>query len=351
MVDAASSSAPDPSGSPRRGAAGPDASPAAARPFVASDRELGPMGRTLLVTLWARAAEDARPDALRHDPDAAALLARIEHDFDRYRRCPGGGWKTQVGVAVRGRRIDEAVEAFCRAHPEGLVVELGAGLDGRSRRLGGPGHEWLLVDLPEVIAVRRRLLPPVAGEHLLAASLTDPAWIDAARRLGARPRLVVAEGVLMFVERASVATTLGSVAERLPGTLVVADAIGGLMVRFPRLHDTLRASGGARFAWGLRGLDEPASWHPGIHVRAVHPLIRDGGRRWRWMRVLRAVPAMRRQFVLLELECGPRGAAARARGPAPVVTDHRGGGATARPPRPTTSPARPPVDDPGRAIR
>ncbi len=309
MVDAASG--PPPRGSAGDGHGSPAATPDAV-PLV-SDRELGPVGRTLLVTLWARARESARPDAIRRDPEAVALLPRIDHDFARYDRCPGGGWKTQVGVAVRGRRIDEAIESFAREHPDGAIVELGAGLDGRSRRLGGPGHDWLLVDLPDVIAARRRLLPPVPREHLHAGSLTDPGWIDAAQRLGERPRLVVAEGVLMFVERASVIATLGSVAERLPGTAVVADVIGGLMVRFPRLHDTLRASGEARFAWGLRRAAEPAEWHPGVTVDAVHPLIRDGGRRWRWMRALRGVPAMRRQFVLLELRCGGHGASARRR--------------------------------------
>jgi O-methyltransferase involved in polyketide biosynthesis len=284
---------------------------------LVSDEELGPVARTLLITLWARAAESRRPDALRHDPDAARLLPRIEHDFARYERGTGGGWKTQVGVAVRGRRIDEAVRRFCTDHPDGLVIELGAGLDGRSRRLGGPENDWLLVDLPDVIAVRRRLLPPAAAEHLHPGSLTDPGWIDAARRLGDRPRLIIAEGVLMFVARASVAATLAAIAERLPGTRVVADAIGGLMVRFPWLHDTLPGSG-VRFAWGLRHPREPESWHPGVRVDGIHPLILDGGARWRWMRLLRPVPAMRRQFVLLELTCS-----ARRHRPAGLPAPHR----------------------------
>lgn len=272
---------------------------------VVSDDELGPVARTLLITLWARAAESRRPDALRHDPDAARLLSRIEHDFARYERGLGGGWKTQVGVAVRGRRIDDAVRDFCVEHPDGLIIELGAGLDGRSRRLGGPENDWLLVDLPDVMAVRRRLLPPTETEHLHAGSLTDPGWIDATRRLGDRPRLIIAEGVLMFVARASVASFLATIAERLPGTRVVADAIGGLMVRFPWLHDTLPSSG-VRFAWGLKHGREPETWHPGVRVDRVHPLILDGGARWRWMRFLRPVPVMRRQFVLLELTCSSR---------------------------------------------
>lgn len=265
--------------------------------------ELCPVGRTLLLTLRARAEETLRPDAIRRDPEAAAMLPRLQREMPAPHARPGRRWKTQVGVAVRGRRIDEAVERFVRRHPEGIVIDLGAGLDGRPRRLGGPGLDWLLVDRPEVLDLRRRLLPPGPREHLHAGSLEEASWIDRVRAFGPRPRLIIAEGVLMFVPRADVLTTLGRIAERLPGTRVVADVIGGLMVRCPWLHDTLPSTG-VRFAWGLRRLEEPATWDPRIRLEAAHALLLDGGPRWRWMRLLRPFPVMRRQFVLLEVRCG-----------------------------------------------
>jgi O-methyltransferase involved in polyketide biosynthesis len=264
---------------------------------------LCPVGRTLLLTLRARAEETRRPDAIRRDPEAEAMLPRLRHELPARDAPPARRWKTQVGVAVRGRRIDEAVERFAVRHPEGIVIDLGAGLDGRPRRLGGPGLDWLLVDRPEVLDLRRRLLPPGPREHLHAGSLEEASWIDRVRAFGPRPRLIIAEGVLMFVPRADVLTTLGRIAERLPGTRVVADVIGGLMVRCPWLHDTLPSTG-VRFAWGLRRLEEPATWDPRIRLEAAHALLLDGGPRWRWMRLLRPFPVMRRQFVLLEVRCG-----------------------------------------------
>ncbi len=278
-----------------------------AEPFgdasMVSARDLCPVGRTLLLTLRARAEESVRPDAIRHDPDAVATLARLRHEMPPADHRPGRRWKTQVGVAVRGRRIDELVDRFRRRHPDGLVIELGAGLDGRPRRLGGPDLDWLMVDRPAVIDLRRRLLPPGPREHLHGGSLEEASWIDRTEAFGPRPRLVIAEGVLMFVPRTRVVETLRRIAERLPGTRVVADAIGGLMVRCPWLHDTLPATG-VRFRWGLRHPGELADGTPGIRLDAAHPLLLDGGRRWRWMRLLRPIPAMRRQFVLLEMACG-----------------------------------------------
>lgn len=50
------------------------------------------------------------------------------------------------------------------AHPEGLVVNLGAGLDTRFYRLDNGTITWIDIDLPEVVAfspepIRRRLTP------------------------------------------------------------------------------------------------------------------------------------------------------------------------------------------------
>ena len=49
---------------------------------------------------------------------------------------------------------------FIAEHPDAVVVQIGAGLDARYERLGKPrSTAWYDLDLPEVIEVRRMLLP------------------------------------------------------------------------------------------------------------------------------------------------------------------------------------------------
>ena len=58
------------------------------------------------------------------------------------------------------------------------MLHLGCGLDSRFFRLDpGPGVEWYDVDYPDVAELRRQLYPGREHYHVVAASVTDPAWL------------------------------------------------------------------------------------------------------------------------------------------------------------------------------
>jgi O-methyltransferase involved in polyketide biosynthesis len=257
---------------------------------------LGPVEETMLISLWARARETARPDPLVRDEEAARLVEAIAYDFARF----DGAWKTQVGVAVRGRYLDAAVRAFVARHPDALIVNVGAGLDARFRRVDNGRIRWVDLDRPDVIEVRRRCLPPCARNTLLPGSALDPSWIEAVRPANGAPVLVVAEGVLMFLDRDRVARAVAAIARAFPGGEMLFDAVGGLMIRHPWLHDTLPGSR-AQFAWGLRGAASLRAWSDDVEVLGLRSMLDECPARWRWMRWLRLVPAMRRQFVVAHL--------------------------------------------------
>jgi O-methyltransferase involved in polyketide biosynthesis len=117
---------------------------------------------------------------------------------------------------------------------------------------------------------------------------------------GARPTMIVSEGMLMFFERERVRALVERLAESFPGGEMLFDAIGGLMVRAPWLHDTLPRTG-VRFRWGLAGTAELGTWSDRIEVVAVRSMLDEAPDRWRWMRWLRHVPSMRRQFTVAHL--------------------------------------------------
>ena len=127
----------------------------------------------MLITLWAKATETNRPDALLRDPKAVEIMNRIDYDFTKFR----GGTMSQVGCCGRAQIFDNEAQKFIDAHPDAVVVQLGAGLDARFERLGRPQiTAWYDLDLPEVIALRRQLLPE-STNHYLAISLFDESWM------------------------------------------------------------------------------------------------------------------------------------------------------------------------------
>ena len=80
----------------------------------------------------------------------------IDYDFGKF----AGVKASQAGCCGRAALIDDEVRRFAEAHPDGVVVQLGAGLDARYERLGRPKlTAWYDLDLSDVLDLRRLLLP------------------------------------------------------------------------------------------------------------------------------------------------------------------------------------------------
>ena len=90
--------------------------------------ELEGVPETLLWTLYHRAVEARRRDAVLDDPLAIDLVERLDYPFaERF----GGGSGLGQWQALRAATFDREVRRFAAAHPGGTVVALGEGLDGR----------------------------------------------------------------------------------------------------------------------------------------------------------------------------------------------------------------------------
>lgn len=125
-----------------------------------------------MLPLLSRAEFSRRHPQLFFDPQARRAA-------DALGALPGapdtGGWSGLL-YALRQDALCEAAGRYIARHPRCAVVDLGAGWtapspadDGRRPLLG--------IDLPEVIELRRRLMPPSAREELLGADARDLSWL------------------------------------------------------------------------------------------------------------------------------------------------------------------------------
>ncbi|WHH58701.1 hypothetical protein [Petroclostridium sp. X23] len=56
---------------------------------------------TLLIPLWARAAETNNKSPIIRDDQAVEMMMKIDYDFSKF----DGAWMSQTGVAVRDRIV------------------------------------------------------------------------------------------------------------------------------------------------------------------------------------------------------------------------------------------------------
>jgi O-methyltransferase involved in polyketide biosynthesis len=222
---------------------------------------LGEVAETLLLTLYFRAVESQRPDPLVRDERAAALMSRIDYDFSRFRRQRFD----LVPTILRVRQFDRYAQVFLEEHPDARVVQIGCGLDTRFDRVDNGQVEWYDLDLPDVIALRRQLLPETSRCRFLGCSALEFAWMDSLGPDGRRPALFLAEGVFPYFEEADVKRLVLALQERFPGAELIFDVMSPFMARLHNLE--LAAQGlGARLHWGLRQSRELEAWSPGIRL-------------------------------------------------------------------------------------
>ena len=173
------------------------------------------VAETLLIPLHMRAKESRRKNPILYDPAAERLAESLDYDYSPF----DGARLSEVGCVVRGWYFDNAVRRFIRSHIHPVVVNVGCGLDTRYQRAGqGTGVTFYDLDLPEVIDLRRRLIPESPENPYIAASLLDTNWMDTLRARHPEASFIfVVEGVLMYFYEKQVRSFLHHVASRFGG--------------------------------------------------------------------------------------------------------------------------------------
>lgn len=226
---------------------------------------LSGVSETLLITLYIRAMESQRPDALIKDERAEALVRQLDQETLRKTLALTDDF-SRVAVILKGREFDRFAQDFLKRHPDAVVVHIGCGLDTRFERLDNGRVEWYDLDLPEVIELRRKL---VGGEgarhHFLAGSVLDNEWLDYVSTHKQRPFIFLAEGVFMYFKEAQVKALVLRLCEHFPGAELVFDAFSPIM-RWGHNIRVTRTRVGTYLHWALQHGQDLERWGDGIRL-------------------------------------------------------------------------------------
>lgn len=158
------------------------------------------VAETAFVSLAARAVAGERFPQLRvRDCLAEAAARDLRLDLGLYADTD----ERALDIISRSWALDELIGAFTSRYANAQVLNLGAGLSTQFHRLDNGFMTWLDVDLPEIVELRRAVLPPRARQRAHAADFTRPDWAQSLP-LRSAPTLIVAEGLTMFLDPAIV---------------------------------------------------------------------------------------------------------------------------------------------------
>ncbi len=224
---------------------------------------------TMLITLNGRAVQSAWKSPILRDPWAEEAMRHI--DYDMSKQLTGvASWRMwkDIGctiIATRAATFDMLTNRYLADHPDATVLHVGCGMDSRVFRIDPPASvQWFDVDYPDVIDLRRQLLPeprtasPQRGNreaasagqyHLIGAPLNDLRWLEEVPR--DRTALLIAEGALMYVSEADVKALLNTVVAHFPGGQMIFDVVHPAILK--QVGSNVGGTG-ATYKWGL---DDP----------------------------------------------------------------------------------------------
>jgi len=250
-------------------------------------QQLNDASETLLLPLAYRAVESRRSDALIHDPKAAEIVAQLQYDFSKLEQQRF----QQLNVGLRAREFDRAVRAFLAEHPDGVVVDIGCGLDTRFDRVDNGQVTWFNLDFPEVMALRERFFAPHPRCHTLACSALEFSWMDEVAQYPG-PYFFLAEGVFPYIAEGDLKSLMLALRDRFPGAELMFDALPALMTRLSRLHPALRQTRAAHVRWATNDSRVPETWGVG-RLLADWRYYEQDEPRLGWYKVFRYIPFLR----------------------------------------------------------
>jgi len=216
---------------------------------------------TALCALYLRACESRVPDSILGDHFAAEAVQRIDYDFDRIRRSTDPS--DQFLVALHAMKFDAWTTDFLNRHPDAVVLHLGCGLDSRAFRLmRPPGVQWFDIDLPKLIALRRKLYDDADGYRMIGMSVTDPGWLDEIP--AEHPTLMVAEGLLPYLTEAENRQLFRRIIDRFSSGERAFDVLpqwAPRIVKLPAVVGDHHRAARELLKWGIRDGRQIEQWN------------------------------------------------------------------------------------------
>ena len=255
------------------------------------------LAETLLIPLCYRAIEAQQTHPLICDSRAQDIIDHLGVNPAHLK------WRSaqQVFAMLRARQFDAWTRSYLASHSQTVVVEIGCGLDARYERVDDGRVMWVDLDLPEVIALRRRFFVDTSRRQMLANSVFSLDWME--RIPAAGSYLFLAEGVFPYFEEREVRRVITTLAERFPGSEMVVDALSPFMVRASAIVPTFRGYR-VRPRWCVAHPRKLESWGGGIRLLDCYGYFDQPNPRLASSHWMARVPVLRDSARVLRLGLG-----------------------------------------------
>ncbi len=221
------------------------------------DLKFGDIQETALIPLAIKASETARPNARIIDRKAKEIIDTLGVDVSKF-----DPFLSHEGVVARTIMFRDELKRLVGKYPEGLYINLGCGFDDKFSQVDNGKLTWFDVDLPDQIAVRRKVYEDRERCTMLAGSALDGAWTKELPKNDMT--IVIMEGVLEYFSKDQVKTCLKMLCDSFAHGYLLAELHSPILEKHGKFHDAVKNTN-ANFGWGTRSGKEYLALEPRLN--------------------------------------------------------------------------------------
>lgn len=265
--------------------------------------EISDISETLLIPLYSRAIESQSCDPIIVDDKAVEITRMlnqelVESDKKLYKKLIKGELpkKLVVTLALRTRQFDRYILDFFEREPNGIVVNMGCGLDTRFFRIDNEKAEWHDLDFPEVIELKKQYMNENDRYHFIESSVLDFNWMEELSKVKDRKFFFIAEGVFMYLHEEDVKSLVLKLQATFPGAELACEVAHQNLVKKMqkgyykwKFKKRLSLSENAAFTFGVPDEKYMESWNSGIKFLDEWTYFDEYERKLGWFNLFRKI--------------------------------------------------------------
>lgn len=240
---------------------------------ISQEINLGSIQETMLLPLWGRAVETQKSKPLLVDNKAVSIINSIPYDFTTISKNIRK--LTRVSWIARSIFFDKKISEFIKVYPYATIVNVGCGLDTTFDRIDNGKINWIDLDLPDAIELRKQYFQESDRRQFIAKSVFDTTWYS--NILNKDKIMLLIAGVIYYFDESEVKKLFKEIHTYLPSAEIIFDHASKLGIKFSN-EQVLKRGGmneSAYLKWGIDDIYEIEKWASYIKVISNMPMYKD----------------------------------------------------------------------------
>jgi len=227
----------------------------------------------MLLPLWGRAVETQKEKPLLVDETALRIVSEIDYNFSTIAQNTDP--LSQAAWIARSIYFDKEIGEYLERYPEASIINIGCGLDTTYDRVNNGRAHWYEIDLPDVIAVRRKFIKESSNRSFIAESVAEKEWYKSIKN---RDRVfIMLAGVIYYFDEAQVRELFREFSKQFKEAEVVFDYCSkkGLEITNQKVIGKGGISKEIILKWSTEDIYELERWDNRIKVKKTMPMFAE----------------------------------------------------------------------------